>query len=56
MFYLSLWYIDAGQRFGFERAHQLKAVVYLINQKQLREDAFLMPNQAVQQRCGSKVG
>lgn len=55
-FYLSLWYIDAGQRFGFERAHQLKAVVYLINQKQLREDAFLMPNQAVQQRCGSKVG
>jgi hypothetical protein len=55
-FYLSLWYIHAGQRFGFKRTHQLKPVVYLINQKHLREDVFLMPNQALQQRCGSKVG
>jgi hypothetical protein len=46
-FYLSLWYIHAGQRFGFKRTHQLKPVVYLINQKHLREEVFLMPNQTL---------
>ena len=30
--YLSLWYIHAGQRYAFKRTHQLKPVVYLINQ------------------------
>ena len=45
--YLSLWYIHAGQRYAFKRTHQLKPVVYLINQKHLREEAFLMPNQTL---------
>ena len=43
----TLRYIQAGQRYAFKRTHQLKPVVYLINQKHLREEAFLMPNQTL---------
>ena len=45
--YLSLWYIHARQRYAFKRRHQLKPVVYLINQKRLREEAYLMTNQTL---------